>query len=335
MFLRFEEWTRCGRLHLRTCLTDWDMNEELNLSTTTDQFCTDEKLNEEYLTRWHFFRSPRYTSCGLEEDEIKLSGDTEEPPFKPSLWLMVDPKLACSIQYPNMSMSDAQKCTLPYVESQPLSPPLTPLPTTQILKGPDWILEESFISASPCTECTFTEGDDDTSDAQELQAVKSRCTPKLKTKRRGPRISKSRRLHERILLEKGGWLRPPVNYCILIAMALNCSKNGSLNVQQIYNFMREHFPFFRTAPDGWKNTIRHNLCFSHSFAKTPQQVSDQGKRKSCLWRLTLDGRFRLRQEIHALSDGSFEMLRRSMTDPGKIIMGKDWMLFQSGGSKSL
>ncbi|XP_028664271.1 forkhead box protein R1 isoform X3 [Erpetoichthys calabaricus] len=298
MFLRFEEWTRCGRLHLRTCLTDWDMNEELNLSTTTDQFCT-------------------------------------EPPFKPSLWLMVDPKLACSIQYPNMSMSDAQKCTLPYVESQPLSPPLTPLPTTQILKGPDWILEESFISASPCTECTFTEGDDDTSDAQELQAVKSRCTPKLKTKRRGPRISKSRRLHERILLEKGGWLRPPVNYCILIAMALNCSKNGSLNVQQIYNFMREHFPFFRTAPDGWKNTIRHNLCFSHSFAKTPQQVSDQGKRKSCLWRLTLDGRFRLRQEIHALSDGSFEMLRRSMTDPGKIIMGKDWMLFQSGGSKSL
>ncbi|KAG2470244.1 CCD84 protein, partial [Polypterus senegalus] len=159
MFLRFEEWTRCGRLHLRTCLTDWDMNEELNLSTTTDQFCTDEKLNEEYLTRWHFFRSPRYTSCGLEEDEIKLSGDTEEPPFKPSLWLMVDPKLACSIQYPNMSlpMSDAQRCTLPYTESQPLSPPLTPLPTTQILKGPDWILEETFISASSCTECMVKE----------------------------------------------------------------------------------------------------------------------------------------------------------------------------------
>lgn len=82
---------------------------------------------------------------------------------------------------------------------------------------------------------------------------------------------------------------------------------------------REHFPFFITAPDGWKNTIRHNLCFSNSFRKTPQQVTGDGKRKSCLWHLTLDGRRRLRNEIHTLAADSFRMLKRSMNYPGQIL----------------
>lgn len=84
-----------------------------------------------------------------------------------------------------------------------------------------------------------------------------------------------------------------------------------------YCLSREHFPFFITAPDGWKNTIRHNLCFSNSFKKTPQQVSGDGKRKSCLWHLTLDGRQRLRDEIHTLTGDSFRMLKRSMNYPGE------------------
>lgn len=85
--------------------------------------------------------------------------------------------------------------------------------------------------------------------------------------------------------------------------------------------LRDHFPFFLTAPDGWKNTIRHNLCFSNSFKKTPQQVTGDGKRKSCLWHLTLDGRRRLRNEIHTLTGDSFRMLKRSMNYPGQTCCG--------------
>lgn len=88
----------------------------------------------------------------------------------------------------------------------------------------------------------------------------------------------------------------------------------------VNHLSREHFPFFLTAPDGWKNTIRHNLCFSNSFRKTPQQVTGDGKRKSCLWHLTLDGRRRLRNEIHTLTADSFRMLKRSMNYPGQILM---------------
>lgn len=55
-------------------------------------------------------------------------------------------------------------------------------------------------------------------------------------------LAQSRRL-QRVLqdscnLKSGAWPRPPVNYCILIAMALSSSRSGSLNVQQIYNFTR-------------------------------------------------------------------------------------------------
>lgn len=150
-------------------------------------------------------------------------------------------------------------------------------------------------------------------------------------------------------LKPGCWPRPPVNYCILISLALKNSHTGSLKVQQIYNFtrsgfvdlvkrqflhapwlsqhffsfLREHFPFFQTAPDGWKNTIRHNLCFNNSFRKTCNQLCRDGKRKSCFWHLTLDGHRRLKDEIHMLTGESLRQLERSMSHPGKRVPTPD------------
>ncbi|XP_028330319.1 forkhead box protein R1 [Gouania willdenowi] len=111
------------------------------------------------------------------------------------------------------------------------------------------------------------------------------------------------------------WPRPPVNYCILIGLALRSSSTGSLKVQQIYSFTREHFPFFVTAPDGWKNTIRHNLCFNSSFRKTCTTLGRDGKRKSCLWHLTTEGERRLRDDVVALSADTVRLLHRSMARP--------------------
>ncbi|PNI64838.1 FOXN4 isoform 5, partial [Pan troglodytes] len=51
------------------------------------------------------------------------------------------------------------------------------------------------------------------------------------------------------------------------------SKTGSLPVSEIYSFMKEHFPYFKTAPDGWKNSVRHNLSLNKCFEKVDKQPS--------------------------------------------------------------
>nr|XP_013798947.1 PREDICTED: forkhead box protein R1 [Apteryx mantelli mantelli] len=114
----------------------------------------------------------------------------------------------------------------------------------------------------------------------------------------------------------GGWPRPPLNYCILITLALGNSADGSLTVQQIYQFTRQHFPFFQTAPDSWKNTIRHNLCFSSSFEKTTRFVCGEGNRKLRLWKLTPEGRKKFHEEAQALPKEALNLVRQSMSEPG-------------------
>ncbi|XP_066568362.1 forkhead box protein R1 [Amia ocellicauda] len=318
MFLQLQNRDSFLDLHQTTCLNDWDMNEEIKLATTTDQFYQDEKRNDQYLVQWHYARFSRRSSSGKDDSPSQSPSEMDEPQIQPSLWLVVNPCLVCPIKYPCQMTQVSPPAVTTWSPLTP-SPALSPLPP---LEEPS--LDESLLSGSSSSEFMFTD-DDDTSSVDVPVPRKPKTTRKPKApKERGrkPGPAQSRRL-ARVLqesgnLKKGGWPRPPVNYCILIAMALNSSRCGSLNVQQIYNFMREHFPFFQTAPDGWKNTIRHNLCFSNSFEKTPQLVSSQGKRKSCLWHLTLDGRRRLRNEIHTLTGDSLRVLRRSMAEPDMI-----------------
>ncbi|KAH0623392.1 hypothetical protein JD844_031665, partial [Phrynosoma platyrhinos] len=123
--------------------------------------------------------------------------------------------------------------------------------------------------------------------------------------------SRSRRLKR----AQGGWPRPPLNYCILISLALSSSVDSSLTVQEIYQFTRQHFPFFRTAPEGWKNTVRHNLCFSNSFEKTTDFVCLEGNRKSRLWKLTAEGRRKFQEETQALPKDTMGLVHRSMDKP--------------------
>ncbi|XP_066514759.1 forkhead box protein R1 [Hoplias malabaricus] len=318
MYLRLNSREKFLDLHLNTGLHDWDMNEEIKLTTTTDQFCQDDKRNEQYLAQWHYARISRTTATL----DTNPRGSDCESIIQPSLWLMVNPKLACPIKYPNASKPSLPKLTVDTPLSSPA--PSASLKNLHHLQFPETCLDESLHDTSLSSEYQLT--DDDTSSVdvpvcRKVKATRKTQAPKKPSCRRQSQ-AQSRKL-QRIILESrnlkcGAWPRPPVNYCILIAMALSSSRTGSLNVQQIYNFTREHFPFFLTAPDGWKNTIRHNLCFSNSFKKTTQQVTGEGKRKSCLWHLTLDGRRRLRNEIHTLTADSFRMLKRSMNYPDMI-----------------
>ncbi|XP_030582163.1 forkhead box protein R1 isoform X2 [Archocentrus centrarchus] len=278
-------------LHCSVGLTDWDMDKELKLATTTDQFYHDDKVNDQYVVQRPSVRSSK------RKDEFIWYDKTSDTFVKPNLWLLVNPSIACPIQYREIK-ADVQPVCEPAEEAQtPLLETRCPLTAElHVFSSHDAPLQEELL------QLVSSEYMEDVS-----------CQP-AKNRRKGRTIKPQ----DNKPLKPGCWPRPPVNYCILIALALKSSHTGSLKVQQIYNFTREHFPFFQTAPDGWKNTIRHNLCFNSSFHKTCNQLCRDGKRKSCFWHLTLDGQRRLMDEIHMLTGESLKQLERSMSHPDMI-----------------
>ncbi|XP_048196717.1 forkhead box protein R1 [Perognathus longimembris pacificus] len=75
----------------------------------------------------------------------------------------------------------------------------------------------------------------------------------------------------------------------------------------------------KTAPEGWKNTVRHNLCFRDSFEKVQVSVdTEAGARpRSCLWKLTEEGHRRFEEEARALACTRLESIQQCMSQPAK------------------
>ncbi|XP_066455699.1 forkhead box protein N1 [Eleutherodactylus coqui] len=108
--------------------------------------------------------------------------------------------------------------------------------------------------------------------------------------------------------------KPIYSYSILIFMALKNSKTGSLPVSEIYNFMTEHFPYFKTAPDGWKNSVRHNLSLNKCFEKV-ENKSGSSSRKGCLWALNPAKIDKMQEELQKWKRKDPLTVRKSMAKP--------------------
>ncbi|KAK3530764.1 hypothetical protein QTP70_000796 [Hemibagrus guttatus] len=109
--------------------------------------------------------------------------------------------------------------------------------------------------------------------------------------------------------------KPIYSYSILIFMALRNSRTGSLPVSEIYSFMTEHFPYFKTAPDGWKNSIRHNLSLNKCFEKVENKKGNSS-RKGCLWALNPAKVEKMQEELQKWRRKDPVTVRRSMARPG-------------------
>ncbi|TMS07564.1 Forkhead box protein N1 [Larimichthys crocea] len=108
--------------------------------------------------------------------------------------------------------------------------------------------------------------------------------------------------------------KPIYSYSILIFLALKNSRTGSLPVSEIYSFMTEHFPFFKTAPDGWKNSVRHNLSLNKCFVKV-ENKNGNSSRKGCLWALNPAKVEKMQEELHKWRRKDPITVRRSMARP--------------------
>ncbi|XP_003741935.1 forkhead box protein N4 [Galendromus occidentalis] len=119
---------------------------------------------------------------------------------------------------------------------------------------------------------------------------------------------------------KSAFPKPAYSYSCLIAMALKNSKTGSLPVNEIYNFMIENFPYFKTAPNGWKNSVRHNLSLNKCFEKIekPTTGPNGSQRKGCLWAMNPSKVGKMDEEVQKWSKKDPANIRRSMAQPDRL-----------------
>lgn len=112
--------------------------------------------------------------------------------------------------------------------------------------------------------------------------------------------------------------KPAYSYSCLIAMALKNSRAGSLPVSEIYSFMCEHFPYFKTAPNGWKNSVRHNLSLNKCFEKIEKPATNGGQRKGCLWAMNPSKITKMDEEVQKWSRKDPMAIRKAMVIPENL-----------------
>ncbi|XP_004462180.1 forkhead box protein R2 [Dasypus novemcinctus] len=287
-------------------LLDWDMGNEFFLPHTTDQH----PLAEQNLAKYQLqiMESPKLPL------ERRPNPDKDGPDYDPNLWMWVNPNIVCSLsiqEAPNRNKEKDLTSVLPSLQPPSKDEEFTCLEATVVESLPSssseqYPLQKRFTSFPSDWELTEekAEEQDGNSSAALRSPDKGKCY-------------QSQKLWQANSQERRSWPRPPLNYSHLIALALRNSPPCGLNVQEIYNFTRQHFPFFWTAPDGWKNTIRHNLCFLGSFEKVPVSLQDRAnaRPRSCLWRLTEEGHRRFQEETRALASARRESIQQCMSRP--------------------
>lgn len=80
----------------------------------------------------------------------------------------------------------------------------------------------------------------------------------------------------------------------------------------------EHFPFFKEAPSGWKNSVRHNLSLNKCFQKVEITVPDAQGRRSCLWRINPAKVDRMSSEINKWRERCAPTIALAMDNPNDL-----------------
>ncbi|XP_054274067.1 uncharacterized protein LOC128993949 [Macrosteles quadrilineatus] len=115
--------------------------------------------------------------------------------------------------------------------------------------------------------------------------------------------------------------KPAYSYSCLIAMALKNSQSGCLPVSEIYSFMCHHFPYFKTAPNGWKNSVRHNLSLNKCFEKIekpPSSGNNGSQRKGCLWAMNPAKISKMDEEVAKWSRKDPSAIKKAMVYPDNL-----------------
>ncbi|KFD70807.1 hypothetical protein M514_01240 [Trichuris suis] len=70
--------------------------------------------------------------------------------------------------------------------------------------------------------------------------------------------------------------KPQHSYIGLIAMAILSSVDKKMVLCDIYQWILDHYPYFRSRGPGWRNSIRHNLSLNDCFIKAGRSANGKG-----------------------------------------------------------
>nr|CAD7454624.1 unnamed protein product [Timema tahoe] len=84
------------------------------------------------------------------------------------------------------------------------------------------------------------------------------------------------------------------------------------------NRENEHFPYFKTAPNGWKNSVRHNLSLNKCFEKIEKPTGNSGQRKGCLWAMNPSKIAKMDEEVQKWSKKDPVAIKKAMVYPENL-----------------
>jgi hypothetical protein len=72
-------------------------------------------------------------------------------------------------------------------------------------------------------------------------------------------------------------IKPSASYACLIAEAITSTEDQRLTLSGIYEYLIQHYDYFKHTKSGWQNSIRHNLSLNKAFKKLPRASGETGK----------------------------------------------------------
>ncbi|KAJ2717333.1 hypothetical protein H4R19_000085 [Coemansia spiralis] len=93
--------------------------------------------------------------------------------------------------------------------------------------------------------------------------------------------------------------KPTYPYATLITYAILQHPRKQMTLSEIYDWLMDHYPYFKTAGPGWKNSIRHNLSLNKMFVRIPRPINEPGK--GAYWSVDL---VELNEALHTRSRSS-------------------------------
>lgn len=78
-------------------------------------------------------------------------------------------------------------------------------------------------------------------------------------------------------------IKPQCSYASMITWAITSTQDQCLSLNNIYEWIKAHYAYYRFTTAAWQNSIRHNLSLSPTFEKIPRRPDEPGK--GMKWRL--------------------------------------------------